>query len=234
MARTLTRQRAVAQLCVGARNIGLSPRCSRVPPGNVLAVEDGTVLLLSRLDLETRVYHRDADAPWLSLLSPSLTPARYAAQLARTYGFEAALEAALIHTPLVASLVELRPRARLLAQDLFALDYARFGALPRALIAPFATVSEACGWLYASERSTHMFPMVAGHVLATLPQLTNAVSFLDDSEGPARREQLGAVFDQVAYTPRIANQIISAAHDAFRALTAWYSAPANEALRAGA
>lgn len=202
--------------------------------GRRLAVEQRTVLLLSRLDLETRVYHRDADAPWLALLSPALTRARYAAQLARAYGFEASLEAALIHTPLVASLVELRPRARLLAHDLFALDYGRFGALPRALIAPFASVSDACGWLYASERSTHMFPMVAGHVIATLPHLANAVSFLDDGAALARRDQLAAVFDQVAYTPRIANQIIAAAHDAFRAQLAWYTAPATEGVRAGA
>ncbi len=191
------------------------------------------MLLLARLEQETRAYHRDADRPWLSLLAPDLSRGRYAAQLARAYGFEAPFDAALVNTPLLTSVVEPRLRGRLLSRDLFALDYGPLDCLPRAAIAPFASVADACGWLYALERSARLYPMIAGHILLRQPPLETALGYLQDDDAQQRWRELGAALDEIAHTPRIANQILMAAHTAFRTLTAWY-APIADAMRAGA
>lgn len=188
---------------------------------------------LLRLELETHAYHRDADQPWLALLSVDLTRIQYAAQLARAYRTEAPLEAALAYTPHLTSLTG-RPRARsrLLAHDLFALDVSTTRQPPR-LIAPFPSVAVALGWLYVLERSTRLYAMVRRNVCARLPGVPT--SYLDDPQATARWQALGPLLDRVARTPRIADQVIHAAHDGFRCLLDWYVADReNEALRRGA
>ncbi|HEY5922165.1 MAG TPA: hypothetical protein VIV11_10865 [Kofleriaceae bacterium] len=184
---------------------------------------------LLRLELETHAYHRDADHAWLRLLAHDITRATYADQLARAYRFETPLEAALAYTSHVASLVGQRARSRRLAHDLFALDYPRQRLTPR-LIAPFPSVSQALGWLYVVERNARLFDMVLRNVRARIPEAPT--EYLDDPDAVPRWDQLGQTLDRVARTPRIADQIIHAAHDAFRCALDWYIA--DQPLRRGA
>jgi len=187
--------------------------------------------VLLRLELETHAYHREADEPWLELVSPDVTRAQYADQLARAYSIEAPLEAALVYTPHLASLIGRRARSRLLAQDLFALDYPMGRITPR-LIAPFPGISEALGWLYALERSARLFEMVRRNVVARLPEVASATTYISDTFTQVRWRDLGEILDRVARTQRVADQVIHAAHDAFRCMLDWYVG--EQALRRGA
>lgn len=184
---------------------------------------------LVRLELETAAYHADADRAWLQLLLPFITPAQYAEQLARAYAFEAPLEAALAYTPHVTSLIGPRARSRLLAHDLFALDYPATRITPR-LIAPFPSVSQALGWLYVTERTARLHEMVRKNVAARLAGAPT--EYLDDPDAAQRWDELGDILDRVARTPRIADQVIHAAHAAFRCHGDWYVG--EQALRHGA
>lgn len=176
---------------------------------------------LLRLELETHAYHREVDQAWLDLMTPFLSRVAYAEQLARTYCFEAPLEAALAYTPHVASLdrdapaLGTRSRARLLRHDLFALDYPLTRVAPR-LIAPFPSVCEALGWLYVVERSAQLFDMIRRNVLARIPDAP--AEYLTDGGAGARWEHLGRVLDRVAGTSGLRDQIVHAAHDGFRCL----------------
>ncbi len=182
------------------------------------------MLLLARLEHETRAYHRDADQPWLGLLSHEVTRSRYAAQLARAYGLAAPLENAQALTRQLTVSITGRAHARLLAHDLFALDYGSLRYLPHAEIPAFTNVVTAAGWLYAIERSARLYPMIAGHVLERLPHLSNACSFLDDPRAELRWSRIGAALENIAHTPLMASQIVESAHVAFRSITAWYAA----------
>src|SRR5690348_7828038 len=112
--------------------------------------------LLTRLDMETRSYHADADGVWLDVLAGTVTVERYRELLARVYGFEAPLEAALAYTPHLPTLIDLRRRMRsgLLAQDLLALGMkpAQLAMVQQCMIAPFRGAAEALGWLYVHAR----------------------------------------------------------------------------------
>lgn len=171
-------------------------------------------------------YHAEADSPWRALLAPDLTRVRYADQLARAYGFEQPLEAALQHTPYVGSILAPRTRSGHIKRDLFALDYGALAAIPRCLIAPFPSLAEAFGWLYVIERSARMHAMIAGHVLARLPQLAHAVTYLADDDAQNRWRQLGTALDRIAWSSRIEDQVIAAAHTGMRTLCDWYAAKA--------
>jgi heme oxygenase len=184
---------------------------------------------LLRLEIETQAYHCDADQAWLDLLQPFITRNDYAEQLARAYAFEAPLEAALAYTPHIVSLIGTRARSRLLAHDLFALDYPLVKVTPR-LIAPFPSVSEALGWLYVVERNARLFEMVRKNIAARLPDAPT--EYLNDPDAADRWLELGRVLDRVARSPRISDQMIHAAHDAFRCQLDWYVG--EQALRRGA
>jgi heme oxygenase len=185
--------------------------------------------MMLRLDVETHAYHREADRPWLHLMVSGVTRAQYADQLARAYSFEAPLEAALAYTPHALSLVGTRGRSRLLARDLFALDVS-IATINQRLIAPFPSVSEALGWVYAVERSTRLLGKVKRNISARLPNAP--IAYVDDPEASARWRELAAVLERVARSPRVADQIIHAAHDAFRCLLDWYVS--EQPLRRGA
>lgn len=189
--------------------------------------------VLARLELETHAYHREADQPWLALLSPGVTRARYIEQLQRAYGLEQPLEAALGYTPHLSSMVAPRRRARLLARDLAVLDVSALAPIPRCWIAPFPSLAEAFGWLYVVERSARLHAMVCGNVIAHLPELGSACSYLNDGTAVSRWRELGSAVDRVARTPRIEDELLAAAHSAFRVLIAWHGTR-RQALRLGA
>jgi heme oxygenase len=186
---------------------------------------------LARLEAETHGYHRDADAVWLALLAPDLTRRRYADHLARAYGFEQPLEAALVYTSHVTSLLVPRQRAPLLSCDLVTLDEPVPSA--RCWIAPFTSVAQAFGWLYVVERSARVLSMVCGNILATHPELAPATLYLDDSTARGRWRALGVALDRIARTPKIEDQLAAAAHTAFHTVIDWYCAAPKD-IRLGA
>ena len=187
---------------------------------------------LARLELETQAYHRDADQPWLDLMTPFLTRHQYADQLARAYCFEAPVESALAYTPHVTSLVGTRARSRLIAHDLFALDYSQARLAPR-LVAPFPTVADALGWLYVVERSMLLQDGIRRHLLAHLPEVGNAFSYLSTYDGRVaeRWSVFGKLLDRVGVRPEIANEIVAAAHAGFECVRPWFRHVDQDARR---
>jgi heme oxygenase len=184
--------------------------------------------MLIRLDMATRVQHASADEPWLDLMINDATRAGYMAQLRKTYGFEAPLEAALAYTPELSGVLDLRPRARvgLIAQDLLALGLlpGDVAQLPQYLeITPFRSTAEALGWLYVAERATLLHAYVQQHLLARFPDLAPATAYLRAYEGHVglRWHELGCVLDDVARDDAIATQVVDAAHDAFAHQRCW-------------
>lgn len=181
-----------------------------------------------RLDLETRPHHAAADAAWRDLLVDGVTEADYAAQLARVYGFEGPLEAALAYTPGLSRVIDLRRRQRagLLAQDLLALDLepAQIANLPGLALAPFASVPEALGWMYVVERATNVHRFVREHLAARLPRADRSTAYLSAYETSigSRWLELAAALDRFASDTRAADQIIIAAFDGFRCAIDWY------------
>jgi heme oxygenase len=188
---------------------------------------------LVRLDLETRDEHAVADEPWLSLCEDARTPCEqdYMRVLVRTYGFEAPLEAALAYTPHFEALVDMtgRYRSGLIAQDLLVLGLGagQVASVAQCMIAPFASVAEALGWLYVHERATLCHERVRATLLARAPGLKAATAYLTASAGTATRrfEDLGAAIARIARTSLIEDRVVSGARAAFRTQRGWTGAP---------
>src|SRR5829696_4323508 len=138
--------------------------------------------MLTRLDVETRPYQASAEGLWRDLMEGSATPATYMHHLVRVYGFEAPLEAALAYTPGLSAVLDVRCRVRsgLIVRDLLELGISagKIAELPQSMIAPFATVAEALGWMYVSERSALLHDPVRRYLIARFPQLAGATSYL--------------------------------------------------------
>jgi len=133
--------------------------------------------MLTRLNLETRAHHPEADYPWLELVSLQASRAQYIDQLVATYGFEAPVEAALVLTPHLADVMVLRQRARsgLIVEDLLTLGFspAKIARLPQCRrIAPFRDAAEALGWIYVLERSTLLHDTVRSHLASRIPTVS--------------------------------------------------------------
>ena len=187
-----------------------------------------------RLNVETRSFHSAVDAAWLALArSTSLTRLDYLHHLVRVYGFDAPLEAALAYTPHLDGFFDLQrsSRAGLLAQDLLALGVkpAEIASLRQCLIAPFASVAEACGWLYVHQRSILLHDAVHAALVSRLPEVANATAYLRAHDGRvgAVWDDVGQALERVARTSLIENRIVSAANDAFRAAREWFGYSGN-------
>jgi len=195
--------------------------------------------MLTRLDRETRPLHHGADAGWRDLLVNDVTETEYGAQLARIYGFEGPLEAALAYTPNIAPVVDVkrRMRAGLIALDLTALHIqaSQIAKLSVAAIAPFADVADALGWMYVVERATPLHSIVRDHVLRRLPHLANAATYLAAYETSigSRWLELGAALDRVAHRPGGSDRILAGAFEGFLCATAWYHRHRPRLQRAG-
>lgn len=185
---------------------------------------------LVRLNVETRGFHAAADAPWLDLVAPGRTVTRldYVSQLVLAYGFDAPLEAALAYTPHLEPFVELHPRFRcgLLAQDLLSLGVSpgQMAGLRQCMIAPFASVAEAFGWLYVHERSTLLHEGIGCELASRLPEVAGAMSALHAHDGRVGGlwDDFGQALDRVARTSHIEDRVVAAAVDAFRTLGVWH------------
>lgn len=185
--------------------------------------------MLTRLIAETHMHHAGADAPWLALMVSSVRRQDYQHHLARTYGFEAPFESALAYTDGVASIIQLRERARagFLVQDMLALGWtpSRITDLPQCgSITPFRDPAEALGWLYVIERATLLHESIRRHLLRRLPDARHATAYLasSGSASEARWQRFGVALDEyVVGKPDVAEPIVNAASQAFERWHVW-------------
>jgi heme oxygenase len=184
--------------------------------------------MLNRLDMETRDFHVDTDAYWLDLMASGVSREQYQGHLTRVYGFESSVESALAYTPHLI-IADRRDHARsgLIVQDLMALGMSpqRAAALPQCRgIGPFQGPEEALGWKYVSERPTQLFSAIKRNVVARVPEIANAVTYLSSFDGIAapRWQQFGLLLDDVARRSDATEKIVEAAKAAFVVLTQWF------------
>ena len=173
--------------------------------------------------------HAEVDGPWLDLLRPAAGRAEYTAQIVRAYGFIAPFESACRYTPDLGRLLHLHQvsRASLLARDLLALGLtpAQVAVAPQChSIATFRDVGEAFGWLYVVERATLLHDSLRSRLLAHIPEIANACSFLVANEGRGQEHwgAFGRTLEQVGARPEIANEIVAGARDAVVCLKQWF------------
>lgn len=184
--------------------------------------------VLTVLDLETSGAHRDADAVWLRLLRDAVRTHEYAAMLVKTYGFEAALEAAFAYTPRLDERIDLRGRARsgFVAQDLLSLGFppGEIARLAHADILPFANEPHALGWMYVTDRATLHHAALRRHLVACRPELADACAYLAKAtDGAATRwRELSAAIDQSGTSAHAAAQIVAGAHHASQYHRQWF------------
>ncbi|HEY5947485.1 MAG TPA: biliverdin-producing heme oxygenase [Kofleriaceae bacterium] len=172
--------------------------------------------MLQQLDYATRGYHVAADAGRIALLGGNATRDKYVEYLARTYAFEAPIEARWQVTRGLERVIDVPRRLRtgFLASDLRALGCPPETVQP----AGFVGIEQALGWMFVVERGRRMNGMLQRHLLRRLPAvMTIAGNYLAASSPIGTRwQQLGATLDRVAHNHAIAEQIINAAHRAFR------------------
>jgi len=185
--------------------------------------------LLMRLNVTTRHWHADVDAPWLDLLRPTVSRADYLAQLVRTYGLVAPFESACKYTPRVERSFDLRQlsRAGLIAQDLLALGLtaAQVARIPQChAIITFKDVAEAAGWLYVIERSTLLQNGIRRHLLARLPEVNDAFAYLAtyDSGVGDHWMSFARMLDEIGEKPETATEMMDAARAGFVCVKQWF------------
>ena len=186
--------------------------------------------VLVRLSLETRVHHAAVDATWHALLTFDVTRRRYIEQLVRVYGFEAPLETMLAYVPGLG--YRERVRSGLLVEDLLVL-----GCLPEQ-IARFSLCAitachdlvDALGWQYALERSNVLHGQLQRHLVARIPALARACSYLAVGEdgGMQRWRDYSAQVDETITTLDRETRLLEAAHAALQCQRAWYRGDPNE------
>lgn len=179
---------------------------------------------LQQLNLATRHYHAEVDRPWLSLLLPTVSKADYCAVLVRMYGFIAPCESAASYTPGLNRLVDSRARAGLIAQDLLMLGLspAQVASVPHcASITTFDTPAEALGWLYVIERSSLLHEGIRRHLLAQLPDVERAATYLAAHDGRGW-SAFGRTLDAVATDDLHSHALVAGAIRGFETLGSWF------------
>ena len=190
--------------------------------------------MLTRLDMETRDRHAEVDGYWLDLMASGVTREQYKGVLVRIYGFEAPIESALVYTPhLVVADRRERMRSGLIVQDLLALGItpSKIAALPQCpAVGAFADPEEALGWKYVIERPTQLHSAIKRNILGRIADVANACAYLSACDGiaAARWQQFGVLLDDVARRPHSGDRIISAAKQAFAAMSEWFHRTTNE------
>ncbi|NVB78080.1 MAG: biliverdin-producing heme oxygenase [Kofleriaceae bacterium] len=174
--------------------------------------------MLQQLDFATRAHHVPADSGRLSLFTAKMTPDKYVEFLSRIYSFEAPIEARWKRMPELQKAIDVAPRIRtpFLLSDLGALN-----AAAELLPAPnLVGAEQGLGWMYVVERGRRLNSMLYRHLMKRLPrELTIAGNYLLSSSPTGQRwHELGKALDKAAADHHQADQIINAAHRAFRAL----------------
>ena len=174
--------------------------------------------MLRQLDYATRAHHVPADAGRLALFGHGLTRDGYVDFLSRLYAFEAPIE--MRWKRMVELERVLHVAARIRTPSLLA-DLTALGVNPELLPAPnFIGVEQALGWMYVVERGRRLNGMLHRHLARRLPRevmIGGSYLLVSSPSGP-RWQQLATALDKVAYNSSMADQIINAAHRAFRLL----------------
>jgi heme oxygenase len=174
--------------------------------------------MLAQLEFSTRSHHMTADSGRMALLAGPVTRERYEDYLSRLYAFEAPVEARWQRTSGLCSIVDVSSRLRtgFLFSDLTALALRPETVQP----ASFVGVEQALGWMYVVERGRRMNGLLQRHLTRRLPAvLAIAGNYLAASSPVGTRwQQFGEALDRFAVNHVIAEQIINAAHRAFRSI----------------
>lgn len=186
-------------------------------------------VMIERLNEDTQVHQAEADSDLDGLFHRDASTSNYMLYLMRIYGFESPLESTLLMTPALDLMVNLRERSRasFIAQDLLALGLkpSLVAELPMCLTIPsFRGAAEALGWMYVVERATLAHSVIRNHLLTRLPaEMQRASNYLQSYSGVVgqRWRAFGAVLDNVARHPAIADRIVASANDAFRCQRRW-------------
>ncbi|MBA3394346.1 MAG: biliverdin-producing heme oxygenase [Deltaproteobacteria bacterium] len=200
------------------------------PPPFMLPMQNPPWMLV-RIALETRHHHTQADEDRLTLMD-ACSPAEYRAFLARTYGFESVVEAAMVGIPgPVGALVASRAKTALLRQDLEALGVkpAELDQLPRCTtVKVIATPSQALGYLFVLERHTLLAGLIRRQLARRLPAEIKAASRYLAAYGGSPGLHLRQLGDALGAQARIAanapSRIVTAANEVFRSQRQWYLA----------
>lgn len=181
--------------------------------------------MLVRVTLETTAHHKAADDERLSGLRIT-TIHGYRSMLARIYGFEAPIEAALARIPTLEPAFRAeRAKVSLLEQDLGTLgfDGDAIASLPRLASVNLRTLPQALGWLFVIERQTLLAGQLRRHLQRTLGPIAELasryLSAYGDTPG-ARFRVLGDALGEAAKVYSAAS-IVAAANEAFRAQRQW-------------
>jgi heme oxygenase len=183
--------------------------------------------MLARLHDETRAHHADADAARLTPLASPASVVAYATYLARIHGFEAPVEDALSRTRDLALVADVLAwsRAQAIRDDLVMLgmDPAQAATLPRfPRIPAFPSPAHALGWIYVIERNAPLHGIVRRHLARRMPgQADVASTYLATAEALASQHRRALVAALDAIAAPAGNEVVEAAHLAFRAQHRW-------------
>ena len=183
--------------------------------------------MLARLNEETRHHHAEADGDVdRYLFGATVTAEHYRTYLARVYGFLVPLEASLAMAPGLDDVIDIRARAKgaLVVHDLLALGMTMtdVNELPQCQSIPtFRGPAAALGWRYVIERPLLASAVVRGHLATSLrAEMAYAASYLSCYAGAVGTtwRELGEAMERVAFSPMLADRIVTAAHEAFQTL----------------
>jgi heme oxygenase len=182
--------------------------------------------VIERLDARTRGASRISDIRW-STLAATASVDRYRNHLIDVYGFEAAVEAAIVYSPDFATVVDRRPytRSGLVAADLLTLGLTpvEIANLAQYAITPFAGPATALGWWYVLDRSTRQFAEWQARLAIQMPGC-DAFAYLGMHRRNAIEEwnELCALLDRTVTSLEMEADVITAAADALDSEHAWY------------
>jgi heme oxygenase len=182
--------------------------------------------MLVRMAIETTAHHAYADGDRLALMD-ARTREQYRSLLARVFGFESVVEAA------VARIRDLDPhlmrgflKTPRLRTDLRALGMGshEIELLPTANIAPIRTIPHALGWMFVLERHTLLAGLVRRHLTRALPEEIEIASSYLSAHGETPGARFRSFGDALAMYGRryMPASIVAAAAEGFRAQRQWY------------
>ncbi|HEV7559051.1 MAG TPA: hypothetical protein VGO00_26440 [Kofleriaceae bacterium] len=182
--------------------------------------------MLERLDARTRGASKISDIRWWTLTATA-SQDRYRSHLIDVYGFEAAVEAAILYSPDFATVVDRRPHPRsgLVAADLLTLGLTpvEITNLPQYAITPFAGPATALGWWYVLDRSTRLFADWHARLAVQMPSC-DAFAYLGmHRRNPVEEwDELCALVDRAVTSLEMEADVVAAAADALDSERAWY------------
>ena len=179
--------------------------------------------MLLRLGLETQQHHAVADSDRIALMDVA-SPRDYRLQLARIFGFEVPVEAALAPW-LDSAIVRERAKAHWLRRDLTLLGLTSddLDRAPQCSVR-ITSVTQALGWLWVLERHTLVSGLIRRQLVHRFGAELPASYLAAYADGPGARfrslcEEIDLHASQQASNPTL---LVGAASEAFRHQRQWY------------